>query len=468
MLLALYTLVVVLFLFGFTIFVHELGHFLVARWCGMRIEVFSIGFGPAIWKTRRNGILYKIGAFPLGGYVALPQMDSAGGTTRDEVTGAEIPLPPVAPIKRIPVALAGAIGNMILAVILAYIIYWHGMPAAPHELSATIGFVAPDSAAHEQGLRAGQTIVRANGEAVRNWKDILVISSLSTQVVLAAASDTERVTAQIPTEKVPLGGRLIPGVYWIEHCDVAQVMRGSTAEAAGVLPGDRIIEFDGIPLYSRPHLSHLVQDRAGVTTTLVVLRDGERVSLQVTPARHEEEDRVLIGVGWNFMSLDLNEIVHPRPGELIREFSSMIFKVVVALATPKTSSMAAQSLGGPPLIFKILWDIVPQSFIMALWFTCLLNVNLAILNLLPIPVLDGGHILFALWELITRRRVNPRFMAVIISFFAVLLIGAILYMSGRDLYRMLSRPNFAAPADPPAAVEDESALPEPEESPAEP
>ena len=116
--LTLYTIVVILLLFGATIFVHELGHFLVARRCGMRVEVFSIGFGPAIWKTKRNGIVYKIGIIPFGGYVALPQMDPSGVKPRDD--GEEKrDLPRIAPWKKILVALAGVTGNMIFAVFLA-------------------------------------------------------------------------------------------------------------------------------------------------------------------------------------------------------------------------------------------------------------------------------------------------------------------------------------------------------------
>ncbi len=427
-----YPLVVVVLLFALTVFVHELGHYLVARWCGLKIEVFSIGFGQAIWKTERNGIVYKIGWLPFGGYVALPQMDPSGqiSESRDE-EGAR--LPDVAPWRRILVALAGATGNVLLAVFLAYMIFWFGKPAAPHEQSGVVGYVQPESEAYAQGLRPGDVIQTVNGEPVRNWNDIMMIVALVAESVTLEANGK---IIDLTTVDTDYGMRELPGVSMVMYCHVARVLPGSSAEAAGVRNGDRIVAFAGTPVYSPPHLIDLVSRHPEEPASLVILRDGDQIELEVTPAYDPEEDRALIGVGFSWMAVDYDIKVHPRPSEQIRDIASMIFRFLAALVTPATTGRAAEAVGGPVFILSALWEMGRNSFMLAIWFTCLLNINLAVLNLLPIPVLDGGHILFALWEMVTRRKVNPRVTAVLAYIFVILLISLMIFLSFRDVHRM--------------------------------
>ena len=442
MILALYTILVVLLLFGLTIFIHELGHFLVARWFGMKIDAFAIGFGPSIWSKKKDGVLYKIGIIPFGGYVALPQMDPNPEEQRaaDENENEEErePVPDIEPWKKIPVAVAGAVGNIILAFLIAWIIFWVGKPSAPHERDTRVGYVEQGSAAYEQGLRPGHFITEVNGEPVSNWQDINVSATLSRSVTLLAETPDGPLVIDIPieTEDTELGVRLIPGVMWVSYADVSQVVPGSSAEQAGVKVGDRLIELDGETIWSQPQLVELVDELRGQTVPLIVKRDGERVELQVTPAYDPDQDRALIGIGFNPWAVDYDELIHPRPTALVAEFSTLIFRVLGALVTPETSGMAASALAGPVFILKSLWDMVQSSFVMALWFTCLLNVNLAVLNLLPIPVLDGGHIVFSLWEVVTRRRINTRFKVALMTACWFLLIAAMLFLSFRDFTRL--------------------------------
>ncbi len=438
MITALYTLLVVLLLFGVTIFIHELGHFLVARWCGMQIDTFAIGFGPAIWSLKKNDVLYKVGIIPFGGYVALPQMNPEEGPD-DEGRS----LPDIAPAKKVPVALAGAIGNIILAVIIAWIIHYMGVPSAPHQRDTVVGYVEQGSEAHQQGLRPGDRILSVNGESVRNWNDIMVGSTLAREVTLEAETREGVIEIFIPTRDTELGVRLIPGISWFGYADVSQVMAGSPAESAGLKAGDRLVELNGITLYSQAQLIELVNSFRDQLVPLVVKRDGQLIDLEVRPAYDAEHDRALIGIGFNPWAVDFDEVIYPRPSELIREFSTLIFRVLGALLTPGTSSMAASALAGPVFILKSLWDMVQNSFAMALWFTCLLNVNLAILNLLPIPVLDGGHIVFSLWEVITRTRINARFKTIVMGACWFLLIPAMLFLAYRDVARLGWMPRSA-------------------------
>ncbi len=426
-----YPLIVVLLLFGITIFVHELGHYLVARCCGMKIEVFSIGFGRAIWQTERAGIIYKVGWLPFGGYVALPQMDPSSRISTEE-DPEHAKLPGIAPWRKIVVAIAGAAGNVLLAVILAYFIFWFGKPAAPHEQSTAVGYVEEDSEAYAQGLRIGDEIKSVNDDPVRSWNDIMIIIALTDKVVLEANGKN----IELPSEGTDFGMRELPGVSWIMYCHVAQVLPDSAAEKAGIRAGDRLLEFRGEKLYSPRHLTSLIRQYPDEPSSILVLRDDREIEIDITPQYIPEEDRAMIGVGFSWMAVDYDVKVHPRPSEQIHEIASMIFRFLGALVTPATAGKAAEAVGGPVFILSALWEMVRNSFMLALWFTCLLNINLAVLNLLPIPVLDGGHIMFSLWEMITRRRVNPRVMAFLMYVFVAILILLMVFLSYRDVLRM--------------------------------
>lgn len=444
MLLGLYTIVVVMLLFGLTIFIHELGHFLVAKKFGMKIEAFAIGFGPAIWSRTKDGILYKIGLIPFGGYVALPQMDPNNDPSTSE---SGEPIPDIEPWKKIPVAVAGAIGNIILAFLIAWIIYMIGKPSQPSERNTIVGFVAEASVEYEQGIRPGHRILTVNDEAVSNWQDILVTAALSAVVTLEVETQTGEIfIAEIPTSDEHMGLRSVWGMAGISYAEVSQLVPNSAAEEAGLQVGDRILELNGQEIFSPTHLSDMVRVLGGETVSIIVRRDGEPLELFVTPAFDEVAGRAIIGIRFNPWAVDYDEVIHPKPLETVLEFSTLIFRVLAALVTPATSGMAASALAGPVFILSSLWDMVQNSFAMALWFTCLLNVNLAVLNLLPIPVLDGGHVVFSLWEVITRRRINARFKTMIMTACWFLLIFAMIFLSFRDVSRLgwFSRP---APQD---------------------
>jgi len=433
MLTIIFNIIKILILFGVTVFVHELGHYLLARMLGLQIDVFSIGFGPAILKRKHNGIVYKIGAIPFGGYVALPQMDP-GGEEKSDREGRRMPR--IAAWKKIPVAFSGAAGNMLLAFLLAYIIYHGGQAYAPAKTNI-VGYVVTNSPAYEAGLRIGDEIVGLRGAdtaapavAITNWEQFLLESAMHDRVelqVVNMAGVTNTVACD--TEKF-WGARIVPGVASFTYCLVLNVRPNSSAKEAGILPRDRIVEINGQKLYSREHLIMLVNQYRDTLVPVLVEREGRTIELQVQPKYDEEIGRALIGIEFN--TLDAR-----RPGEQIKSHATMIIRFLQKLATPKDSRAASDSMGGPIAIFVMFWYSVQGSILVALSFTCFINVNLAIFNLLPLPILDGGHILFALIELITRRPLHRKVADILANIFLILLLTLFVLLSLRDFKRMV-------------------------------
>jgi len=447
----------ILLLFGVTVFVHELGHYLAARSCGLVVETFSIGFGPALVKWRRNGTCYKIGAIPFGGYVALPQLDPSG---MEKVQGGEAAsartLPEVSPWKKIVVALCGPLGNVLLAILLAWVIY--GLPGDPSggEAGVIVGQVEESSEAGQAGLRPGDRILSLGAKPVRSWYDLSVEALLQTPVggrfALQVQSDDGVVRSlQLALNNPESGEPLIDGVLPAIPCMLGRVQPGSAAEVAGIQAGDIVRSFNGVPVVDWVHFTELVQQTADQTVPVTVERGDVLLELRVTPLYSAEYDKAMIGVELGGGAA-MPWMLHKKPGAQLKNDALAIFRILKALVTPNESRKAAGGLGGPVAIFAMLFASLQTGLLNTLGLIRFLNVNLAVLNLLPLPVLDGGHIVFALWEGITRRKVHPKVVAALVNGFAVLLIGAMLLLTMRDVDRLWNLRN-AFRKDAPAAEE---------------
>ncbi len=445
----LYVALVVILFFGVTIFVHELGHYLVARWCGLVIKVFSIGFGPAIWKREVDGIVYKIGWIPFGGYVALPQLDptamesvQGGAEGGDDGEVVEEPLPQVAAWKKILVAGAGATCNVLLAVVIAWAVYLIGMPATTISQEAVLGYVATNSPAYSSGLRTGDRIVSVNGVPVADWGEFIQEAATYDEVELEVAKGEEPMrTVAVPTEEWQYGVRMVGGIEACGAVIVGAVSPGMSAEKAGMLSGDVIKSFAGEKLQSRAHLIALVAKHRDQAVVMEVEREEDgNVALQsltVTPEYDEVAEMPRIGIEFRREDDQIGSSakIHPRPMKQIEHHASMIFRVLKNLVTPRKSARTAQMVGGPILIIVSYVGMIKASLMLAIWFTGLLNINLAIINLLPIPVLDGGHIIFSLWELIMRKPIKAWVVNALVNLFAILIIGLFAFLSLRDVWR---------------------------------
>jgi regulator of sigma E protease len=437
--------VVLVMAFGLTILVHELGHFLVALKCGMVVDTFSIGFGPALWKRKIRGVIFKISIIPVGGYVAIPQLDPSGmaalqgaeGEAQGEESGVRR-LPDISPWKKILVSLAGATGNVILAFLLALTI-WASPKAITYSGTTELGEVAEGCAAYEQGLRPGSVIVAVNGKRVKTWYDYnmeCLLVGVQDAVTLTVASEDGERDIVVPLVE---GESEIPVVEGVKRkgvpCLFAEVVPGGNAEAAGLTAGDVVLKFDGVMVADRTHFMKLADERDGREVSIVVKRRGEEQEFRVMPAFDETCGRAIIGV------VPVGAVMpwmhHKNPVAQVKGDAMSIVRLLCALATPGESKNAAKGVGGPLMIFAALWMSIKISFFNAVGFLRFLNVNLAVINLLPIPVLDGGHIMFSLYEGISRRKAHPTVVNVLINVFVVLIIAVFCILTFRDVDRFV-------------------------------
>jgi regulator of sigma E protease len=249
----------------------------------------------------------------------------------------------------------------------------------------------------------------------------------------------------------------------LDHLIVNEVMAGQPAEAAKIMVNDEIVGFAGVPVSSREQFVNLLQKRGSQPTPIDVMRDGKRLTLSVTPATDPISKQSHVGIAW-LLGKDFYVIEHPTPLAQVQEVLDKLYKTVTALVHPRESGVRARDLSGPVGIFGVLAVMVNSDYRLALSFLVLLNINLAILNMLPVPVLDGGHIVMAVIERVRRRPLGPQFVEYTTTVFAVLLISFMIYVSIYDikripLFRMMfnreaqiepaAKPATPAPAQPP-------------------
>lgn len=393
------TLIAFLFVLGVLIFVHEAGHFLAARRVGVRVLTFSLGFGPKILKFTRGDTEYCISAIPLGGYVKM-----AGENPDDPRAGHSDEFLSKTKWQRFQVLIAGPAMNIILAVlVLAFVLAQGATVPAYVEEPAVIGSVEPGSPAEQAGLRRGDTILSVAGEEVETWQDMDIAIGMRPDrtVPVTVLRDGQRTTVEVrPTaegryEVGDIG--VLPDMTPL----VTVVNEGELAEQAGLRVGDEIVAIDGEPMVNATMAVEKISKSAGREIEMTIRRNGEQLTLRATPEDGGSGGRL------GFTMTIRTRSFTPGPLEALQlsverniESSGLIFRTLGGLFTGDTS---VRQLQGPVGIAQLSGEYAQAGWIPLLSLMAMLSINLGILNLMPVPVLDGGHIAILALEGVARR-----------------------------------------------------------------
>ncbi len=439
----------VLLSFNIIIFIHELGHFLAAKWRGLHVEKFQIWFGKPIWKKTIKGVQYGLGSIPAGGFVSLPQMAPMEAIEGDNNDRKE-PLPPITPMDKIIVAFAGPLFSFLLAVFAACIIWNIGMPDKVTH-TQTVGYVVAGDKADQAGFKVGDEILQINNESVEGFRGNL--NSVSESIIFSEGEkitflvdrggETLTLTSEFNMKEGTLtqrrGTRKI-GIGPQGDLIVDTIEAGSPASISNFQKNDLIEKVNGIQIYSYAQFLDTIKTQAGKIITVTVKRGEDSVNVKTMPMTpsngwksHDKAELLpLLGIGFQNTP---RELIYPTPVKQLKESGMMMWTTISKLVS-SSSSIGADQLSGPVGIGKVQYQMLnsdyPVNYIFYFWV--IFNVNLAIFNLLPFPVLDGGHITMAVAEAIRKKPFNTRMLEVVQTVCVLLLLSMFVYVTIKDSF----------------------------------
>ena len=433
------TIISFLVLIGILVFIHEFGHFIVAKWVGVKVEKFSLGFGPKVlgFKRKKDGTEYVISLLPLGGYVKL-RGENPGEELKNDPT--EFSSRKVS--DRAKIVVAGSLMNILLAFFLFPIVFMIGVQIPKYlKDDPLIGWIENDSPAAHAGFKVGDRIERINGETVRNWEKLqnIVLASPRKRLRVSFSRDgalMEKELTPLATEEFGVGY-----VGW--EYNFEPIIGGLTpqypAEKAGLKPGDRILSIDKTPVSHWNQIPQLVKQKKEKEIEFEILRDEKRFSFILKPKIQavNGEGRPFVGIvpaietvieKYRFFESLLKGT--KRAGEM----TWVTLKMLKDLITLKLS---VKVLGGPIMIAKLSGQAAKSGLSDFLSLMAFLSLSLGIINLFPIPVLDGGHIVFLLFELIRGKPLGVKKMEIAQQLGLVILLFLMVTVTYNDLMRIL-------------------------------
>ncbi|KRG34138.1 MULTISPECIES: RIP metalloprotease RseP [unclassified Psychrobacter] len=452
------TLLAAIFVLGPLIALHEWGHYIVARLCGVKVLTYSIGFGPKLfgWTSKKSGIDYRISALPLGGYVKM--LDEREG----EVAKAEqhLAFNRQHPLKKIAIVAAGPIMNFIIAIALFWVLFM----TPSEQLATKIGQVLPETPAAMAQLPVGDKIVAIDGHEVQTWEGINYrlagrmgeTDNVSITLQSEAQADNAIKTYQAPVTQFMQGSAqgkdaltsfgMLP---W--QPDIAPIVGDLTADGAasrqGLKVGDRIIAINDQPIKDWISATRIIRDSPEILLNFTVLRDGKTVQLQIMP--QGKKDNLGNDYGQIGAMVAQSEIIIPDaykttvaygPGEsLVKSFEKteqLAVMTVSSMGKMLSGMIGLDNLSGPITIAKVAKQSFDISWQMVLSTAALISLSLGVLNLLPIPVLDGGHIVYYLIELIRGKPLSEGVQMIGLNIGLLLLAGFMVLAIGNDISRL--------------------------------
>jgi regulator of sigma E protease len=481
-----------IFVIGILVFIHELGHFLLAKWSGVRVEKFSLGFGKKIFGFRRGETEYLICALPLGGYVKMygegsegnfivdrvdpgsdaeragfrpgdrivsidgieltsfprwkqlestlskePEKDYLFVIERDDkkiditararsLEGAETYSEKEYPrgfsnqplLNRLLIVVAGPFMNFLLPFIFLPIVFMIGITVPAYlEQAPVIGYIKPGSPAAEAGFRKGDRIVEIEGKKVSDWKDVNIELQTNPDALLNIEVERDGATEVIPV-KATASSEGIVAIGFGEPIEakVGTVIAGTPADKADLQKGDEILAINDTKVADWDQMASIVKENSGKDLTLLINRQGSEITKKITPETSVETGKGAIGISpyqdeivkkYGFFEAIVNGA--KEAANMIVEVVVLLFGFLYKLVTGKIAlGTAGKSLAGPILIAKVSGAAAENGIAQLLQFTCFISINLAVINLFPIPMLDGGHVLYLAIESIKKKPLSQR------------------------------------------------------------
>lgn len=456
----------VLMTFNLLIVVHEWGHFLAARWRGLQVDRFQIWFGKPLWKKTVNGVQYGLGSIPAGGFVALPQMapmESIEGKNINEGEEAEEPkeLPPITPLDKIIVAFAGPLFSFLLAIAFAVVVSFVGKPANEASSTTVVGGIADNFPAANSDLKVGDRILSVDGNKVDRFTGMIdsvawnVASGTSNPIVLIVDRPGEgekTVTVDMPTDEEK-EAKVKEASWWkslVERPSLRKIGIGPQTTPiimtlanpgpgleAGLQPGDIVEKVNGVKTTTLASVWDYEKKHVGEPLTYSIIRGKDKQNLEVTvvprmPMNPSDVKEPHTGILWD--GAGIRTMVYPGIYEQVSNSLRMMKNTLGAIVTPK-SEVGVSHLSGPVGIMGLYYDLFNMSdgWRLVLWFSVIMNVNLAVLNMMPFPVLDGGHIVMATFEWVSRKPVKFRVLEMIQTAFVILLLGFMAFVTMKDV-----------------------------------
>lgn len=402
----LFTLAMFVVAIGVLITVHEYGHFWVARRVGVKVIKFSVGFGPALlsWKGK-DGVQYAVSALPLGGYVKMA--GEVPGEESDLAPGEEHRAYNRKPVPhRMAVAAAGPVMNFLFAAVAFVAVYLIGVQGVVPQ----VGYVADETPAAEAGMQPGDRLTAVAGSPVQSWQEarVALMSAAMGSEVVAVTVEGGGASRQLRLDLSRIGGENLQrgflyrsvGLAPYQPVVVEEVEEDSPAAEAGLRPGERIVGLEGEPLASWMRFLDRIRASPGESLALTVEGEAGQRRLTITPERVVADGEPIgrIGMRPEPLSEDLRVTVRYGPigalGQGLAKTGEMLGLTVEMLGRMVTGSVSTDNLGGPIAIAQFAGQSAEAGVVPFLWFLGMISLSLGFLNLLPIPVLDGGHLLF--------------------------------------------------------------------------
>ncbi len=407
------TIIAGVIMLGVLVFVHELGHFCVAKWCGVKVLKFSLGFGPRLLTRQRGETEYMICAIPLGGYVQMLGEGGGDDGEKVELTAEErersFADKPVS--RRIAIVAAGPLMNLIFPLLVLPLAYLVGINLPAYlDAPPCIGHVIVESEGADAGFVAGDCLIAVNGDPVTSWSEAneVLIPHAGSPLALRVIRQGEELTLSMNPENGGMEGLQSIGLLPEQLPVVGAISPNMPAADAGMQVGDRILSIDGEPILSWYDLRGIIRPKGASERNFVVERGGETLSLQLTPVPDTGGDGFIVGISpqpeVSFKRFGLVRAIEAgaeRTADLVRLTLVFVQKMFAG-------EVSTKSIGGPITVMQIAGQAAQTDLASILTVLAFLSIQLGILNLLPIPVLDGGHLFFYLFEIVFRRPLSLR------------------------------------------------------------